>query len=87
MCHHCKFYSININLGVIIIWTRTQLFCNSVYFLLKSNDANTHLVCLCHSSITIHWTHKNGDIKTTTAKVGMNLLEAARAHDIDLEGN
>jgi hypothetical protein len=45
-------------------------------------------VCCMHVfSITIHWKHKNGEIKTTTAKVGMNLLEAARLKDIDLEGN
>jgi hypothetical protein len=39
-----------------------------------------------YSSITIHWKHKGGEIKITTAKVGMNILQAARFKDIDLEG-
>jgi hypothetical protein len=37
-------------------------------------------------SITLHWHHKGGVVKVTTAKVGMNLLQAARYQDIDLEG-
>lgn len=36
--------------------------------------------------LSINWKKKNGEVKTTTAKVGMNLLQAARLGDIDLEG-
>lgn len=51
---------------------------------LSINSTTTYLYSII--SVTIHWKHKSGEIKTTTAKVGMNLLQAARLKDIDLEG-
>ena len=35
---------------------------------------------------TVNWILKNGEVKSITEKVGMNLLEMAHKHGIDLEG-
>lgn len=38
------------------------------------------------SSLRINWTKKNGEVVRTVAHPGMNLLSAARAGNIEVEG-